>query len=52
VRGLSGAKKTRRLQPFWRLAMLIRMSDKPFGLLELGTNSLKHWRVEFVPGEG
>lgn len=32
--------------------MLIRMSDKPFGLLELGTNSLKHWRVEFVPGEG
>ena len=28
------------------------MTRQPFGLLELGSNSLKHYRVEPVPGKG
>ena len=28
------------------------MTDQPFGLLELGSNSLKYYRVESVPGKG
>ena len=40
------------LQAFRRFVILIGVTRQPFGLLELGSNSLKHYRVEPVPGKG